>query len=217
MNINEALAARLPLPWKQSTCDGPPIWKVERRRPEDFTADIYQKLKKYGMKEDEIRNLFYISNADYANLKKQVGATVPVDDEDEPKAKPKKQYKNCFPNAKNSVPAATVAPKDRPKIAVDSAEDEDGLNYQDRHNLGIHAPTAEEIADVFRPEHDTPIPFVPAEPVNPEPALQARIEIICNGATIYDLEQLHSTLMDFNMRKKAVVSGTLRIVINEGK
>ena len=46
--ITEALQARIPLPWKQSTCDGPPICKVERQRPEDFTAEIYQKLKKYG-------------------------------------------------------------------------------------------------------------------------------------------------------------------------
>lgn len=150
MNINEALAARLPLPWKQSTCDGPPIWKVERQRPEDFTAEIYQKLKKYGMKEDEIRNLFYIQNADYATLKKQVGA-VPADDEDEPKAKPKKQYKNCFPNAKKIAPEPITA------------EDADGLNYQDRHNLGIHAPTDAEKEDLFRPEDDQPIPFVPVD------------------------------------------------------
>ena len=146
--IEEALQARIPLPWKQSTCDGPPIWKVERQRPEDFTAEIYQKLKKYGMKEDEIRNLFYIQNADYATLKKHVGA-VPADDEDEPKAKPKKQYKNCFPNAKKIAPEPITA------------EDADGLNYQDRHNLGIHAPTDAEKEDLFRPEDDQPVPYIP--------------------------------------------------------
>ena len=201
--IEEALQARIPLPWKQSTCDGPPIWKVERRRPEDFTAEIYQQLRKYGMKEDEIRNLFYIKNEDYGRLKQELGATVPVECVEESKKQIGRRLKNFMPRGPKQ---AEIIPMDRPRVAVETVPD-----------AAPHEPTAEEIADVFRPEHDTPIPFVPAEPVNPEPALQARIEIICNGATIYDLEQLHSTLMDFNMRKKAVVSGTLRIVINEGK
>ena len=73
--------------------------------------------------------------------------------------------------------------------------------------------SSEEIADVFRPEDEKPVPFVPVVATEPEPPLQARIEIICNGATIYDLEQLHSKLMDLSLRKQALVSGTLRIVI----
>ena len=185
--ITEALQARIPLPWKQSTCDGPPQWKVERQRPEDFIAEIYQKLKKYGMKEDEIRNLFYIKNEDYTAIKQHVGVV----------AGTKTGLANWL---------ADIAPKDRPKVEVDPAED-----------TKPHEPTDEEIVDVFRPEDNKPVPFVPVEPVEPEPPLQARIEIICNGATIYDLEQLHSTLMDFNTRKRAVVSGTLRIMINKGK
>ena len=93
MNITEAIAARLPLPWKQSTCDGPPQWKVERQRPEDFTAEVYQKLKKYGMLEDEIRNLFYIKNEDYGRLKQELGATVPV--ECVKKKKTRSSINNC--------------------------------------------------------------------------------------------------------------------------
>lgn len=70
--IETALLQRIPLPWRQSTCDGPTVWKVERQRPEDFTAEIYQRLKKYGMKEDDIRVLFYIKNEDYARIKATV-------------------------------------------------------------------------------------------------------------------------------------------------
>lgn len=194
--ITEALQARIPLPWKQSTCDGPPIWKVERQRPEDFTAEIYQKLKKYGMKEDEIRTLFCITNEYYATLKREIGATVPDECIEESKKQIGRRLKNFMPRGPKQ---AEIIPMDRPRVVVDPVPD-----------APPHAPTAEEIADAFRPEDDQPVPFVP---VTPEPALQARIEIICNGATIYDLEQLHSNLMDLHMRKKAVVSGTLRIVI----
>ena len=158
MNIIEALAARLPLPWKQSTCDGPPHWKVQRQRPEDFTAEIYQQLRKYGMKEDEIRNLFYIKNEVYTAIKQHVGVV----------AGTKTGLANWLED---------IAPKDRPKIEVETVPD-----------AAPHEPTAEEIADVFRPEDNKPVPCVPVEPVEPEPPLQATIEIICNGATIYDLE-----------------------------
>jgi hypothetical protein len=172
--IEIALQQRIPLPWKQSTCDGPPSWKVERQRPEDFTAEIYQKLKKYGMKEAEIRELFYVTNENWVRLKQQVGAVPPPEDSDEPVVgRPKKQYKNCFPNAKKTAdnpapvitpdpPWATVVPKDRKKVELEpsTAEDPDGLNYQDRHNLGIHTPTEPELEDVFRPEDNQPIPFV---------------------------------------------------------
>ena len=180
--ITEALQQRLPLPWKQSTCDGPPQWKVVRRKPEFFNADVYWQLKKYGMKEDEIRQLFSIRNEDYSKLKQQAGIEA---------------VKTGLANW-----LADMAPKDRPKIEVEPVPD-----------AAPHEPTAEEIADVFRPENDTPIPFVPVEPVAPEHPLQARIEIICNGATVYELEQLHSKLMDLSLRKQAFVSGTLRIVI----
>ena len=180
--IEEALQARIPLPWKQSTCDGPPQWKVVRRKPEFFNADIYWQLKKFGMKEDEIRQLFSIRNEDYGKLKQQAGI---------------ESSKTGLANW-----LADIAPKDRPKIEVEPIPE-----------APPHTPTAEEIADVFRPEDEKQVPFVPAESVTPEPPLQARIEIICNGATIYDLEQLHLKLMDLNMRKHALVSGTLRIVI----
>lgn len=115
--IIEALQARIPLPWKQSTCDGPPLWKVERQRPEDFTAEIYQRLKKYGMKEGEIRELFYVTNENWAKLKQQIGAVPPADDE-ESADKPKKKYKNCFPNAKKPVVESAHAPTDAEKEDV---------------------------------------------------------------------------------------------------
>ena len=136
--ITEALQARIPLPWKQSTCDGPPIWKVERQRPEDFTAEIYQQLRKYGMKEDEIRNLFYIKNEDYGRLKQELGATVPVECVEESKKQIGRRLKNFMPRGPKQ---ATVAPKDRPQIAVEPEPD-----------AAPHEPTADEIADVFRPE-----------------------------------------------------------------
>lgn len=161
MNINEALAARLPLPRKQSTCDGPPLWKVDRQRPEDFTAEIYQKLKKYGMKEGEIRELFYVTNENWVKLKQQVGAVPAADDEDDKPVigRPKKTAEIIVPA---SPPKATVTvSKDWPRIVMKPGEDEDGLNYQDRHNMGIHTPTEPELEDVFRPEDDQPIPFVP--------------------------------------------------------
>jgi hypothetical protein len=161
--IAEALQQRLPLPWKQSTCDGPPSWKVERQRPEDFTAEIYQKLKKHGVSEDEIRNLFYIQNADYARLKKQVGAVPAADDEDDKPVigRPKKTVEPL--PAVKCKPAEIVATKDSKRVELESStgEDADGLNYQDRHNLGIHTPTEPELEDVFRPEHDEPIPYIP--------------------------------------------------------
>ena len=119
--ITEALAARLPLPWKQSTCDGPPIWKVERQRPEDFTAEIYKRLREYKMKEDDIRQLFCIRNDDYTAIKQRAGVE----------------------SAKAGLAnwLADMAPKNRPKIAVEPEPD-----------AAPHEPTADEIADVFRPE-----------------------------------------------------------------
>ena len=136
--IEEALQARIPLPWKQSTCDGPPIWKVERRRPEDFTAEIYQQLRKYGMKDDEIRNLFYIKNEDYGRLKQELGATVPVECVEESKKQIGRRLKNFMPRGPKQ---AEIIPMDRPRVAVDPVPD-----------AAPHEPTADEIADVFRPE-----------------------------------------------------------------
>lgn len=49
---------------------------------------------------------------------------------------------------------AELAP---PKPEIASAEDADGLNYQDRHNLGIHAPTQPELEDIFRPGEESQI------------------------------------------------------------
>ena len=138
MNITEALQARIPLPWKQSTCDGPPIWKVERQRPEDFTAEIYQQLRKYGMKEDEIRNLFYIKNEDYGRLKQELGATVPAECVEKSKKQIGRRLKNFMPRGPKQ---AEIIPMDRPRVVVDPVPD-----------APPHAPTAEEIADVFRPQ-----------------------------------------------------------------
>ena len=80
-------------------------------------------------------------------------------------------------------------------MTIDPAEDADGLNYQDRHNLGIkEAGKVESYIDVA------------------VPPLQARIEIICNGASITDLEALHYKLFA-GYKNQAFVNGTLRIVI----
>ena len=66
----------------------------------------------------------------------------------------------------NEHPISTNKQKiDTPVVLPIPAEDEDGLNYQDRHNLGIHAPTAEEIADVFRSEETLPVSSLPTEPI----------------------------------------------------
>jgi len=54
----------------------------------------------------------------------------------------------------NYSPKSTEIIPDKPG----PGEDEDGLNYQDRHNLGIHAPTNAELEDVFRAD-DAPAAF----------------------------------------------------------
>ena len=113
--IEEALQKRVPLPWKQSTCDGPPAWKVVRRKPEFFNADVYWQLKKYGMKEDEIRQLFSIRNEDYGKLKQQAGIEA---------------VKTGLANW-----LADMAPKDRPKIEVETVPDA-------APHVSIHAPRA---------------------------------------------------------------------------
>ena len=95
-------------------------------------------MKKYGMKEDEIRNLFYISNDDYGRLKRDIGATVPAQCVEESKKQVGRRLKNFMPRGPKQ---AEIIPMDRPRVAVDTVPD-----------AAPHEPTADEIADVFRPE-----------------------------------------------------------------
>ena len=49
---------------------------------------------------------------------------------------------------------AELGCKPEPTQAAATDQDDDGLNYQDRHNLGIHVPTQTELEDVFRPDDE---------------------------------------------------------------
>lgn len=177
--IDEALKNKLPLPWKQTTCDGPPSWKVERQRPEQFTPDFYVRLKMYGSKENEIRELFCVQNENWAKLKASMGIAAKhglaawLADDGKPASyldahSPTVDSTQIPPTVNRHVttPAGELKKIEMTDVEVKPAPpasppfrahdlDPDGLNYQDRHFLGLdapHAPTADELTEIFEPE-----------------------------------------------------------------
>ena len=193
MNINDkptietALVQRLPTPWKLTTCDGPPTWKVIRQRPENFTVELYERLKNRGLKENEIRELFCVQNENWATMKSSMGlvkkhglATWMANDD-----KPVSYSDTHSPIVDSTqVPQKVnrhivAIPSDLPRIPMGepvlrahdvvakpavivpagngmaTSEDPDGLNYADRHCLGIdkpefpHQPTPVEVEGFF--------------------------------------------------------------------
>jgi len=75
--IEEALKQKISSPWKLTDCSGPPVWKVIRKRPEDLTAELYQRLLAYKSKDGEIRELFHASCLEWAGLKQGKGIVSP--------------------------------------------------------------------------------------------------------------------------------------------
>ena len=75
--IEEALKQKISSPWKLTDCSGPPTWKVIRKRPEDLTAELYQRLLAYKSKDGEIRELFHASCLEWAGLKQGKGIVSP--------------------------------------------------------------------------------------------------------------------------------------------
>lgn len=166
ISIEQALNSKLPLPWRRTTSDGPPEWVVIRQRPEQFTSRIYDRLRRYGCKDDTIRELFFAGPGMWSELKKSVGIVTKrglvewMADEEMPGSyldshSPTIDSTRIPPdvNRHMATPAGqlkkiTVDPTEadsEPEQIVtqntDPAEDADGLNYQDRHFLGIDEPT----------------------------------------------------------------------------
>ena len=79
ITIEQALESKLPRPWKLTDCSGPPVWKVIRKRPKDLTAELYQRLLAYKIKDGEIRELFHASCLEWAGLKQEKGITKRTD------------------------------------------------------------------------------------------------------------------------------------------
>ena len=72
ISIEEALKTRLALPWKKRNLDGSVTWEILRQRPDSMTAAMYCDLRTYGLKDGEIRELFYVMPADWATLKNRL-------------------------------------------------------------------------------------------------------------------------------------------------
>jgi hypothetical protein len=168
---DQALELKIKLPWEG---------KVQHVDIDTLTKDLFVKLENYGLARGEIAALFNTHRMKLVSLLLKWGV---------PKGKPCVQNKTARDaNTEKSAPvgkkpmdlsrtyhdtaagkakAARLAtkPGQTQQQAVAAAappEDADGLNYQDRHNLGIHTPTEAEKEDVFRPEDDLPIPFIPS-------------------------------------------------------
>jgi len=75
--IEQAIAMKLPLPWKTVDSARHQVWAVRRQRPDQLTADLYYKMKDYGVKENDIREAFYVMNGSWASLKKSLGIKNP--------------------------------------------------------------------------------------------------------------------------------------------
>lgn len=186
ISIEEALKTKLPLPWKVTDPTGT-SFLVARRRPEDLTAG--KPAGSVNKKKPDASSESALKTTPPAELPK-----IPV----EP---PFRMHDIC--KSIGFIPMSEFASGQSVDMdrTIDPAEDADGLNYQDRHNLGIKE------AGVV-PEVDSPISFTSADP-----PIQTRIEIICNGASVQDLEDIHSRLFSFSEKKSVFVNGTLRIVI----
>ncbi len=76
ISIEEALRTKLALPWKviegMST-----VFLVMRRRPEDLTAEIYTRLRDHGLRDNDIRELFYGMPGVWSKMKSDLGITTP--------------------------------------------------------------------------------------------------------------------------------------------
>lgn len=145
----EALELGIKLPWED---------KVQRMRPADLTKDLFLKLDEYGLTRTSICAMFRDNpSAFFARLK--AWGSPPA-----PRGGPSKAAKSG--NLEKPAPIFTIKPRKpgqslaqaeavkKTEEDIDAeladverklaemgaaAEDEDGLNYQDRHNLGIEA------------------------------------------------------------------------------
>ena len=140
--IEQALANKLPLPWKTQGQTGP-IWAVKRQRPEDLTGLLFNRLEAYGMKRATIRELFYIMSVDFSSMLKKlgIGKGKPGGKRKEPKSviQPKPfRVNNCerpgyLKVDKYDNPIAVAEPAAADPVDANT----NGRNYQSRHFLGL--------------------------------------------------------------------------------
>ena len=168
----EALQNRIKLPW---------TGKVQQQAPADLAPDLYDELVKYGA--DGIAEMFGFTADGFEVWLKKYGyptkapEPVPAVEHD---LTIKPRAGQTFAGREKEMAAKRAASYEKLKTAVANNEikidavpvfrgydyadgepityvlgDPDGLNYQDRHFLGIdtpHQPTADELTEIFEPE-----------------------------------------------------------------
>lgn len=115
--IEEALKSKLPLPWKKKFTDGATAWIVSRQRPDSLTFELYRRLREYGLKDTEIRELFYVMPGAWSKMKNELGIMTPV-------GKPKEKVAAFEDSQPGPSRLAQTPAKELPKVSFGSSLEE---------------------------------------------------------------------------------------------
>lgn len=136
MSIEAALKLKLPLPWKKRNLDGSVIWEVLRQRPDSMTAEMYCDLRTYGLKDGEIRELFYVMPADWATLKNRLEIDY---------TKSSKINNTVSKRELGASRLASIAANKLPKVEVSTAPTLPETKSTKKENVDIHQPTKHDL------------------------------------------------------------------------
>lgn len=140
INIEEALKIKLPLPWKKKNLDGSVTWEILRQRPESMTTSMYCDLRTYGLKDAEIRELFYVMPADWATLKNRLGIDY---------AKSSKSNNTVSKRELGASRLASIAANKLPKVEVSTEPTLPETKSTNQESVDIHQPTRQEVETFF--------------------------------------------------------------------
>jgi hypothetical protein len=121
ITITEALEQKIPLPWKVSE-GGETKFLVYRQRPEQLTRSAFYELEQYGLKRNEIRELFYVMSNDWSQLLKSLDIA-PL-----PKECPKKVIQTDTV-AEISKRLSNTPAADLPKVPIEKADANEGYGW----------------------------------------------------------------------------------------
>ena len=135
----EALTLKIKLPW---------IGKVEQQTPADLAPDLYDELVAYGA--GDIAEMFGFTPEGFEVWLKKYGYPTKS-----PEPVPAVEHDLTIKPRAGQTFAGRKKEMDAELFRAHNYPDHDGLNYADRHFLGIdapHAPTPAELTDIFVPE-----------------------------------------------------------------
>lgn len=143
MSIEEALRTRLALPWKKRNLDGSVTWEILRQRPDSMTAAMYCDLRTYGLKDGEVRELFYVMPADWATLKNRLEIDY---------TKSSKSNNTVSKRELGASRLASIAANKLPKVEVSTPPTFPEAASTKQESVDIHQPTRQEVETFFEAE-----------------------------------------------------------------